>query len=411
MTSLLGTMDTIPATTSAAPARKGRKRKSSVVYEYDDNSSSPVPPDFSSYRKKSSYRDTSSDGLLDDGTGHPSSDDQVMSPNKKIKMIGDGMTPATERLAHLDVHGGSDDYDTSFDAAFDDVDMDVFMDVDEDGIKNSKLQMKTESMDVNLNKKLFKDSNSISSKKQETDSIPSWLSVYDSLSVSAPDSLGPLTTTATSSVNPSKISALEADGSLRFFWLDYLELEGRLYFIGKLKDKASGAWVSCCVTVEGIERNLFVLPQQKRMEQDEDGELYETDMVPGMQDVYNDFDMIRKKVGIKSWKGKFVKRKYAFGESDVPREESQWLKVVYGFNGSWISAWNIGLHSDRNPSSEPQVPMSACSPNISRIFGTNTSAFELLVLKRKIMGPCWLQIKNPQIESKGVGFCLFNYST
>lgn len=35
-------------------------------------------------------------------------------------------------------------------------------------------------------------------------------------------------------------------------------------------------------------------------------------------------------------------------------------------------------------------------------MGTNTSAFELLVLKRKIMGPCWLQIKKPHMDHKGV---------
>jgi DNA polymerase alpha subunit A len=36
------------------------------------------------------------------------------------------------------------------------------------------------------------------------------------------------------------------------------------------------------------------------------------------------------------------------------------------------------------------------------VFGTGTSAFELLVLKRKIKGPCWLQIKQPHVEHKGV---------
>ena len=35
-------------------------------------------------------------------------------------------------------------------------------------------------------------------------------------------------------------------------------------------------------------------------------------------------------------------------------------------------------------------------------MGTSTSAFELLVLKSKIMGPCWLQIKKPQMDHKGV---------
>lgn len=51
---------------------------------------------------------------------------------------------------------------------------------------------------------------------------------------------------------------------------------------------------------------------------------------------------------------------------------------------------------------EPQIPANVSSPTFSRIFGTNTSAFELLVLKRKIMGPCWLQIKKPHVEYKGV---------
>lgn len=36
------------------------------------------------------------------------------------------------------------------------------------------------------------------------------------------------------------------------------------------------------------------------------------------------------------------------------------------------------------------------------MFGTKTSAFELLVLKRKIMGPCWLEIKKPNIKHNGV---------
>lgn len=91
--------------------------------------------------------------------------------------------------------------------------------------------------------------------------------------------------------------------------------------------------MSCSVTVEGIERNLFVLPRERRVEQDADGNIHETDIVPKQEDVHEDFDMIRKQMKIKSWRAKFVKRNYAFGEKDVPIGESQWLKVVYGFNG------------------------------------------------------------------------------
>ena len=126
---------------------------------------------------------------------------------------------------------------------------------------------------------------------------------------------------------------LEEDGSLRFYWLDYLENAGKLYFTGKVQDKKSKAWVSICVTVENLERNLFVLPRERRMEEDEMGNQYETDEVPGLPDVYSDFDRLRKKAGIKGFKAKFVKRKYAFGEKDVPRDERQWMKVVYPFTG------------------------------------------------------------------------------
>ena len=87
-------------------------------------------------------------------------------------------------------------------------------------------------------------------------------------------------------------------------------------------------------TVENLERNLFVLPRERRMEEDEyTGEMYETDVVPTLADIYSDFDKLRQKARIGKFKAKFVKRKYAFGEKDVPREERDWLKVVYPFTG------------------------------------------------------------------------------
>ena len=35
----------------------------------------------------------------------------------------------------------------------------------------------------------------------------------------------------------------------------------------------------------GIERNLFVLPRERRVEQDDDGNIHETDVVPKPEDV------------------------------------------------------------------------------------------------------------------------------
>ena len=51
---------------------------------------------------------------------------------------------------------------------------------------------------------------------------------------------------------------------------------------------------------------------------------------------------------------------------------------------------------------EPQLPMDLTGRTFKRVFGTNTSAFELFLIKRKIMGPCWLEIKNAELSGKGV---------
>lgn len=324
--SLMGGLDEAPV---AAPVhRKSRKRKPSPGY--DDRSSSPPPASrFSSYRNKggsSGVEDNaSSDGLVDDASSVPASDDVVFSPKKKVKTSGAfGITPAIDRMGLKDDQSGTDEYDSAFDNSFDGVDMDAFMDVDEEEVKPKvNGTTKKEPREVKLDAK--KPINGIG-KKESSDSHQ-WLSLHESLTVTKDDSLGPLNS-ASASVSTSNISALEPDGSLRFFWLDYLEHEGKLYFIGKLKDKTSGSWVSCCITVENLERNLFVLPRERKI--DEDGD--ETDEVPSQMDVWQDFDQLRRKAGIKRWRAKWVKRKYAFGETNVPKEGS-WLKVPYGFNG------------------------------------------------------------------------------
>ncbi|KAG6896542.1 hypothetical protein C0992_007538 [Termitomyces sp. T32_za158] len=386
MNSLLGGMDSVATSASAIASKVSRKRKQSPQYGVP-NSSSPFRPEL---RRKSSFEDMSSDGYLDDGISEPPSDGYYMSPKKKFRTTNGETTPTIERLASLEV---ASDWDPVSDTSLEDIDMDAFMGIDDEdlGVGTS---IKAEPKEIKLTGR--------SLPAADIDAKPSWLSVYDSLTVnSEADTFGPLASTTTPS-SSTKISALETDGSLRFFWLDYLEHEGKLYFVGKIKDKTSGAWVSCCVTVEGVQRNLFVLPRERRVEGDEDGNMHETDIMPSTQDVHADFEMIRKQIGVKSWKGKFVKRKYAFGEKEVPRGESQWLKVVYGFDGKrsmLIQYHNADYHED------PQIPSNACSPNIAQILGANTSAFELLVLKRKIMGPCWLEIKNPHIDNKGVSWC------
>ncbi len=57
----------------------------------------------------------------------------------------------------------------------------------------------------------------------------------------------------------------EQERTLRMYWLDYLEGDqGIVHLVGKVFDRTSGKYVSACVTINGMQRNLFVLPRTKR---------------------------------------------------------------------------------------------------------------------------------------------------
>ena len=70
---------------------------------------------------------------------------------------------------------------------------------------------------------------------------------------------------ATLTANPGKLrlqNAIEDDGSLRFFWTDYTEVNGSLCLFGKVKDRSlGGLYVSAFVKVDNILRKLFFLPR------------------------------------------------------------------------------------------------------------------------------------------------------
>ena len=348
MSGLLGDWDVSHAISASKSNSRPGKRKPSPDDRYDDRSSSPGPSSdrrtaygrSGSYSHRDTFVDTSSEGPTSDGFdigGDLSSDDGLItSPKKKIRTEAKGIAPTIEKMGAMGVTKNFAPQDDDHDF-FDDIPFHDVMETDE----KPPLSVKAEQVDVVLPKFPINDT---PVKKEEN---PSWLSVYDSLTVKPDESLGKLGNTATassSSAYASTISALEDDGSFRFFWLDYLEHEGALYFVGKTLDKNTNSFVSCCVTVANLQRNLFILPRPYQL--DEDG--CETDIVPDMPAVWRDFDQVRKKAGIKAWKAKFVKRRYAFGESDVPREETQWLKVVYGFEGTFFQIYR-GDRAYRGP--------------------------------------------------------------
>lgn len=47
-----------------------------------------------------------------------------------------------------------------------------------------------------------------------------------------------------------------------FYWIDAMEKMGTVYLFGKVYDKRNKKFISCCVTVNNIMRNLFILPRK-----------------------------------------------------------------------------------------------------------------------------------------------------
>ncbi|XP_071001782.1 DNA polymerase alpha catalytic subunit-like, partial [Oncorhynchus clarkii lewisi] len=80
-----------------------------------------------------------------------------------------------------------------------------------------------------------------------------------------------------------------------------------------------------------------------------------------------------------------VEKSYAFEIADVPTE-SEYLEVRYS-------------------AEYPSLPSDLKGATFSKVFGTNTSSLEHFLLSRKIKGPCWLDIKTPQLSSVPVSWC------
>ena len=169
-------------------------------------------------------------------------------------------------------------------------------------------------------------------------------------------------------------AALEEDGSLRFFWIDYTEVNGNLCLFGKVKDKATGNYTSCFVKVDNILRKLYFLPRETRLKKGQP-----TDEEVEMSDVYEEVDNLMSKHRVTMHKIKPCTKKYAFELPDIPRE-ADYLELLYGY--------------DKMP-----LAQDLTGETFSHVFGTNTALFEQFVLGKNIMGPCWLKIENADTSS------------
>ncbi|XP_041439480.1 DNA polymerase alpha catalytic subunit-like isoform X1 [Xenopus laevis] len=180
-----------------------------------------------------------------------------------------------------------------------------------------------------------------------------------------------------------------ADGSqvFRFYWLDAYEDQysqpGVVYLFGKVWIESADAYVSCCVSVKNIERTVYLLPRENRVQLSTGKD---TGVPVSMMHVYQEFnEAVAEKYKIMMFKSKKVDKDYAFEIPDVPAS-SEYLEVRYSADS-------------------PQLPQDLKGETFSHVFGTNTSSLELFLLSRKIKGPSWLEIKSPQLSSQPMSWC------
>ena len=183
--------------------------------------------------------------------------------------------------------------------------------------------------------------------------------------------------TTTNSNNPNADSS-----SLLMYWIDAFERNGCVYFIGKTYVESQKKFQSCCLVIRNIQRNLFVLPRQSR--------LSDPNKPISMEEAEQEFRSKVRTQGLTKFNTKKVSRKYAFEIPEIPRE-SEYLKVTYPFQGT------------------SQLPHDLSGDTFSHLFGTTYSAMELLLLKRRIMGPSWLKINNVVSSNPPISWCRQEY--
>ncbi|XP_061523042.1 DNA polymerase alpha catalytic subunit [Phycodurus eques] len=182
------------------------------------------------------------------------------------------------------------------------------------------------------------------------------------------------------------VAGPDGENVFRFYWLDAFEdpyhQAGVVYLFGKVWIESAQFYTSCCVSIRNIERTMYILPREYKVNP-RTGEVSDTPV--GIMDVYQEFSELSDKFKIMKFKSKKVEKNYAFEIPDVPTQ-SEYLEVRYSADF-------------------PALPPDLKGATFSHIFGTNTSSLEHFLLCRKIKGPCWLDIKTPQLLSQAMSWC------
>ncbi|KAL2611548.1 hypothetical protein R1flu_023240 [Riccia fluitans] len=198
---------------------------------------------------------------------------------------------------------------------------------------------------------------------------------------------------------------LDGDGKLSFYFVDAYEESfganpGTVYLFGKVKK--GGEFVSCCVAVHNLQRCVFSVPapyvfsdaklSELEVEAAASKEAGRAAVNAKLQELAKELkqELAEKLLNLNVSRFSMVpvKRSYAFERADVPAGEHYFMKLSYPFK-------------------DPPLPHDLQGVHFSSIFGSHSSALELLLVKRRVKGPCWMTISNPLLchSSSQVSWC------
>ncbi|EZF17186.1 hypothetical protein H112_05467 [Trichophyton rubrum D6] len=334
--------------------------------EIDQENDSPHPKDNSA--ADAEFED---DVFLDGGD-----DDAIMSeqplPSSPVASAVERKTAGASRSKQVIIKKEEDDDDGDDDM------LDVAEAVADHSANTPSVNMVGKRPPPKVKKEVYDDPMASSPARATTEMInpSSWNDVTNKLNV--------LNSSVTDMQRFGKLTcqeAVEEDGSLKFFWLDYTEINGSLCLFGKVKNKTNNSYVSAFVKVDNILRKLYFLPREYKYVRGQS-----TSEEVDMEDVYGEVDNIMSRSKVEMHKIKPCTRKYAFELPDIPKE-AEYLKLMY-------------------PYTKPALPMELKGETFSHVFGTNTALFEQFVLWKNIMGPCWLKIEDADFTAvNGASWC------
>lgn len=175
---------------------------------------------------------------------------------------------------------------------------------------------------------------------------------------------------------------MAADKSLTMWWYDALEENKKtLFLFGKVFHASTDKYVSCCMIVENIQRELYILPRSFKL--DENGDLTEQKVT--IEDVKAELAEKLASKEIEQYTMEVCTKKYAFELPDIPRE-TEYIKLCYPFK-------------------EYKFPQGTSGKTFSHMFGTSVSVLEHFIIHQKMMGPCWLKFDNVVKTSSPKSWC------